>query len=96
MEIDLKSLVPSIATGEGIDPLTGGELIGVEIAEDGVEVIRRKKSHAYFTVDPPIPVPDLVWKEVYHIVDGRLKFIDKVRGHHTPGYNVSESFEFDE
>lgn len=63
--------------------------------ENKIEVVFRKSSGAMYASNPPRPVPDTVWKEVYGVVGGKITLLEKVDGKHIPGEYVEESIKFD-
>ena len=61
-----------------------------------IEVVFRQKSNMTLTSNPSQPAPDKVWKEVYGIVDGKLKMLRKIMGTHTPQRFEPEQFKSEE
>ena len=61
-----------------------------------IEVVFRQPSNMTLTSNPSKPAPDKVWKEVYGIVDGKLKMLRKIMGTHTPQRFEPEQFKFEE
>ena len=72
------------------------ELIGFNItSETTFEVIYKQRSNRTYLCNPPIPVPDKVYKIIYGIsTDGRIVKLKEVDGRHIPGKYIEESFEF--
>lgn len=70
------------------------EIIDVSITDTTVEVTKRKRSTSTYACFPPRPVPDIVWKEIYKVIDNKIVFIKNVKGIHRPAYTVHESFTF--
>jgi hypothetical protein len=66
----------------------------VEIFDDGVDIVYRKRSNTMFLTNPPQPCPDHVWKEQWRIVDGKLQLSGTIKGVHIPQQIVSESMSF--
>lgn len=60
-----------------------------------IEVVFRQPSNMIHPSNPPKPVPDTIWREVYGVVDGRIEIIRKDKGRHVPAHHVNESISFD-
>lgn len=58
-----------------------------------IEVIFRESSASRYASGQPIP--DKVRKEIYGVVDGKIKLVDKVQGKHIPGYFTDEKIIFE-
>lgn len=77
--------------------LTGFKIVSVELTTDGrMEIVKQYPADAIYPVMPPRSVPDKVIKEIYHVVDGKIKLGMTIEGTHTPSYNVAESIKFPE
>jgi hypothetical protein len=72
------------------------EIISCKICDDYVEISYREPSNSQFQTWPPQPVPDKIWKEIYRVVDGKIKLAKTINGRHTPSCTVNESFSYDE
>lgn len=60
-----------------------------------IEVVFRDPSNSMYACNPPRPVPDKVWKEIYRVEDGVINKVQTIRGTHTPANYVNEDISFD-
>lgn len=60
-----------------------------------IEVVKRQQSNRMFASNPPRPVPDFVWKEVYGVVDGKITIVKRQEGKHIPASMNSEQIVFE-
>ncbi len=51
---------------------------------------------SYTVYGPNSTPPDRIWKEIYGLKDGKMTLLEIINGKHNLGYNVPESFEFDD
>ncbi len=58
------------------------------------EVVYREPSNRMLLCNPPRPVPDRVWKEIWGIVDGRLQKLNTIEGKVVAGEVIPERIEF--
>jgi hypothetical protein len=71
------------------------EIINFQVFENRIEVTKRERSNSMYACNPPMPVPDKVWKEVYRVsFDGRIFLSETIKGKHIPTSTISEHFEF--
>lgn len=81
-----------------LDYLNGITVKSVSLVEtengNQIEVIKREPSNSMYACNPPRPVPDTVWKEVYGIVDGKIQLIDTIQGKHIPAEAIHKPEEF--
>ena len=61
-----------------------------------IEVAFREESNSILTSYPAQAAPDLVWKEIYGVVDGKIKLVKTIKGEHQPGRFVEERITFPE
>jgi len=59
-----------------------------------IEVVKKVASNQIYPTNPPRPKPDYVWKEIYKVVDGKIKMVEKIDGKHEPANFVSERIIF--
>jgi hypothetical protein len=78
------------------DNLKQHELLDVIVDPEGtyIEHVYREPSNRLYGNGSP--VPDLIYKERYEVVDGRILYTGIINGKHNPGYFVHETFEFEE
>ena len=60
-----------------------------------IEVVFRKPSNFMQASNPPRPVPDKVWKEIYSVEDGVITKTQTIKGTHTPSSYVNEKISFE-
>lgn len=73
------------------------EIVSFQLTEEGkIEVIKRVRSNSMYACNPPKPVPDRVWKEIYSAQDGVIKLEKKIEGTHNPSHVIRESLTFPE
>lgn len=72
------------------------EIISVSLENDGFEmhVVKRIKSNAMHACNPPRPVPDRVFKEVYIVEEGKINLFKTIKGTHIPKRMVNEEIIF--
>lgn len=58
-----------------------------------LEIIKRKHIEANYLSG--IPVPDEVWKEIYHIVDGKFEIKEIIKSEVILSHYVKEEIIFD-
>ncbi len=68
----------------------------LDSATNTITVTFRQSSNEMYASNPPRPVPDKVWKEVYSVKDGKIILIEKKEGTHIPGHYIDEQFKFDD
>ena len=59
-----------------------------------IEVVFRESSNAMYACNPPRPVPDKVWKEVYSVEDGVITKTQTIEGKHEPANYINENISF--
>lgn len=70
-------------------------IISVETKEDGtLWVERRIKSNMMYARNPPRPVPDRVFREVYGAKDGKIVLLETIEGTHKPASYQPEAIFF--
>lgn len=58
---------------------------------------RTPSNQVDFTTDPPTPVPDTVFVNIYNVDgNGKLQLLKTVTGVHTPAYTIPETIVFPE
>ena len=64
----------------------GRQLIGCNVYKDGsgFELIYREKINIVLTSMPPQYPPDKVYKEVYHVIDGKISHTNTIHATVTP------------
>lgn len=73
------------------------KIISCILTDEGtIEIIKRAESNEILLSCPPQPAPDLVWKDIYGAVDGKIELIKTITGKHEPSYNVAEKITFEE
>lgn len=60
-----------------------------------IEVVNRKPSNMIYAVNPPRPSPDKVWKNIYGVVDGKIKLIEQKEGRHITAKLEPEKIVFE-
>lgn len=70
------------------------EIIGVEIYDQGATVTLRERSNAMYACNPPQPVPDKVWREIFRYENGELRKVDVQDGIHRPARMQPEEITF--
>ncbi len=73
---------------------TETEIVSAELVNGQLHVVIKQPSNAMYACYPARPVPDVVWKDVYGVVDGMVALVDVIKGKHTPACSVSEQIEF--
>jgi hypothetical protein len=72
-------------------------IISVSVVGDELHVVSKQTSMALFAVyNDASACPDVVWKDVYAVKDGRIVLARTIRGRHTPSQNIPETIEFPE
>lgn len=75
------------------------EVTDLSITTTGVAVTLRRRSNMMYACNPPRPIPDAVWREVYEARavggDVVLELTKVEHGKHTPAAQVPESISFD-
>jgi len=89
-------IIVSLAHSQSFSIGEKPEVISFEFKEEAnrIEVVLRRRSNSMYGYYPPRPVPDNVCKEIYGVVNGRIKLINTVDGEHRPGHYVEESILF--
>lgn len=64
------------------------QVLEVEVHDDGLVLVFRRPSNMAYSSGAPCP--DVVVKNVYQIVDGRLKLMTQTHGTHIPAYAMPE------
>ena len=59
-----------------------------------IEVVFREPSNIMYACNPPRPVPDKVWKEVYSVENGIIIKTQTINGKHEPGNFIPENITF--
>jgi hypothetical protein len=59
-----------------------------------IEVVFREPSNSMYACNPPLPVPDKVWKEVYSVEDGVITKTQTIEGKHEPPSYINETIRF--
>lgn len=59
-----------------------------------LEVVKKTPSNLMYASNPPRPAPDRVFKEVYGVVEGKIKLLETIEGIHQPAYQVEEKIIF--
>lgn len=81
------------------------EVIGLDMADNGLVVTLRLRSNIVALTYPPRPMPDKIWQEYYRVgapPDGDFQDTDKlfcykvVELKHVPSHQVEESIQFPE
>ena len=72
------------------------EIISVDLKDNQLIVVKKIESMATYMSNPPNPIPDEVWKEVYGVVDGKIKLIKRINGRHIPRRFIEETYKFEE
>lgn len=62
--------------------------------EGKIEVVKRNPSGSILLSNPPQPAPDVIYKKVYGVVDGKIALIETIEGKHVPSKYVGEQFKF--
>lgn len=68
--------------------------VDFDLSNSKVIITFRVPSNMIYTCNPPRPMPDAVFKEIWGWVDGKLKLIENIQGVHHPAKQIPESFEF--
>lgn len=68
----------------------------VTVTETRLEIVKRKLNNIVFACNPPIQMSDVVWKEIYEVVNGHLVRQADVAGIHTPAHTVPESIVWED
>ena len=63
--------------------------------ETKLEIVFRKPSNSMYACNPPRPVPDKVWKQVFGVLNDKIVLLEEIKGKHIPSHLVEESIEFD-
>lgn len=61
-----------------------------------IEIVKRLTSGTMYASNPPQPVPDTIWKEIYGVENGKIKLIEKITGKHIPASYNHEKITFEE
>ena len=70
-------------------------IIAVQVGEISVLVTKRATPNfTYAVIGPNSRPPDMVWREVWEIEDGKLIRKEDVHGRHTPSQTLPEAIEF--
>ncbi len=69
-------------------------IISAELTNNGFEIVKRYPSKAFYSTNPPSLVPDIIIKEIYNVVDGKICLFGKIEAKVTPAYTVKELIEF--
>ena len=72
------------------------ESIFLNEKENTLEVVKQKKSNVIYATNPPTPVADKVYKEIYGVEKGQIKLIKTIDGKHTPSHYIPAKIEFEE
>ena len=70
-------------------------VVSINLVNGVLETVNRMPSMLPFQGHPPIPMPDLVWKEIYRAVDGEVRLVEVVKGRIIPATTTPEQYVFD-
>lgn len=70
------------------------QITSVELVNDTLEVIKRFCSTTYFASDPPQKAPDLIFKEIYKAIDGKIVLAETIRGQVEPARTLPETIKW--
>lgn len=70
------------------------EIVGVQIYEQGAIVTLRERSNAMYACNPPRPMPDNVWREIFRYENGELRKVETQNGIHKPASYQPEELLF--
>lgn len=72
------------------------QIIRFYLNEDNntIEIVKMIPSNAMYACNPPRPVPNTVFKEIYGIKDNKIQLIEKINGNHIPASYHEEQFIF--
>ncbi len=70
------------------------EIVNAQIYDQGVIVTLRERSHAIYACNPPRPIPDRVWREVFRYENGELRKVASQDGIHKPASYQPEELIF--
>ena len=71
-------------------------VVSVQVTEKRVEIVKRLPSNMTYMCNPPKPVPDKVWKEIYEVVNGTLVRQADMTSIHIPSHTVPESIVWED
>lgn len=70
--------------------------LNLDTERQQLEVIVRIKSNMTYPMIPPEPAPDYVFKDIFRVANGKIEFVERIEGKHTPPRRVPEQVEFPE
>lgn len=72
------------------------EIVSVKIYDQGAIVTLRERSHAIYACNPPRPMPDKVWREIFRYENGELRKVETQYGIHKPAAVLPEEIIFED
>jgi len=70
------------------------KVIDVSIHAQGIVVTLRQPSNATYACNPPRPMPDRVWREIFRYNDGEVRKVATQDGIHKPAEYHDEQILF--
>lgn len=70
------------------------EIVSVEIYDQGAVVTLRERSNAMYATNPPRPMPDRVWREIFRLENGEFRKVETQDGIHKPASYQPEELLF--
>ena len=71
------------------------QITSAELVDGSLEVVKRFRSTTYLLSDPPQPTPDLIFKEIYKAVDGKIVLTQTINGQIEPAQTIPETITWE-